>query len=323
MDRTERFYRIDQLLHERRFASFVQLQEELGVSRATLKRDLQYLRDRLNAPIVFDRDAGGYRFEAPAGNAPRYELPGLWFNASEIHALLTMQHLLEGVQPGLLGPHIAPLLARLKTLLGSQDDAPEEVSKRIRILHAAKRKMDLKYFEVLANALLNRKRLVLRHFNRQRGEASEREVSPQRLVYYRDNWYLDTWCHLREGIRSFAVDAIQHATITDKRARTVSDRELDAVLAAGYGIFGGSKVQWAKLRFTPERARWVASEEWHRDQKASFETDGSYVLEIPYSAEPELLMDILRHIPEVTVVSPASLRRRLTQLLEAGLQANT
>ena len=82
-------------------------------------------------------------------------------------------------------------------------------------------------------------------------------------------------------------------------------------------------MQWAKLRFTPERARWVASEEWHRDQKASFETDGSYVLEIPYSAEPELLMDILRHIPEVTVVSPASLRRRLTQLLEAGLQANT
>jgi predicted DNA-binding transcriptional regulator YafY len=319
MDRTERFYRIDQILNERRFATFIQLQEALDVSRATLTRDLQYLRERLNAPIIFDRDAGGYRFDTPDRYAPRYELPGLWFNASEIHALLTMQHLLEEVQPGLLGPHIAPLLARLKSLLGSRDDAPEEVADRIRILHAAKRRMDLCYFEVLASALLNRKRLLLRHFNRKSGEESEREVSPQRLVYYRDNWYLDAWCHLRKDIRSFAVDAIRHASIVDKKAKSVPARELDAVLGAGYGIFGGSKVQWATLRFTPERARWVAAEEWHPQQKTSFEADGSYVMEIPYSADTELLMDILRHIPEVQVLKPEALRQRLMATLEAGL----
>jgi predicted DNA-binding transcriptional regulator YafY len=321
MDRTERFYRIDQILNEQRFATFVQLQEALGVSRATLKRDLQYLRERLNAPIICDRDAGGYRFDTPDQHAPRYELPGLWFNASEIHALLTMQHLLEEVQPGLLGPHIAPLLARLKSLLGSQDDAPEEISRHIRILHAAKRRMDLQYFEVLASALLNRQRLVLRHFNRKRGEESEREVSPQRLVYYRDNWYLDAWCHLRRDIRSFAVDAIRHASVSTKKAREIADRQLDAVLGAGYGIFGGSKVRWATLRFTPERARWVAAEEWHPQQKTRFEPDGGYVMEIPYSAEPELLMDILRHVPEVQVLKPASLRQRLVATLEAGLKA--
>ncbi len=321
MDRTERFYRIDQLLNERRFATFVQLQDELGISRATLKRDLQYLRERLNAPIVFDREAGGYRFDTPDRYAPRYELPGLWFNASEIHALLTMQHLLEEVQPGLLGPHIAPLLARLKSLLGSHDDAPEEVAQRIRILHAAKRRMDLRYFEVLASALLNRKRLLLTHFNRKSGEEVEREVSPQRLVYYRDNWYLDAWCHLRKDIRSFAVDAIRHAGVSEKKAKSLSDRDLDAVLGAGYGIFGGRKVQWATLRFTPERARWVAAEEWHPQQKTRFEPDGSYVMEIPYSAEPELLMDVLRHVPEVQVLGPASLRQRLVAILEAGLKA--
>jgi predicted DNA-binding transcriptional regulator YafY len=321
MDRTERFYRIDQLLHERRFASFVQLQEELGVSRATLTRDLQYLRERLNAPIIFDREAGGYRFETPDHHAPRYELPGLWFNASEIHALLTMQHLLEEVQPGLLGPHIAPLLARLRSLLGSQDDAPEEVARRIRILHVARRRMDLRYFEVLASALLNRKRLLLRHFNRRSGEEIEREVSPQRLVYYRDNWYVDAWCHLRKDIRSFAVDAIRHAGIVDKKAKAISEQDLDAVLGAGYGIFGGRKIQWATLRFSPAQARWVAAEEWHPQQKVRFEDDGSYTMEIPYSADTELLMDILRHVPEVQVLKPAALRQRLVATLEAGLKA--
>ena len=54
MDRTERFYKIELLLRNRGCVSFDALLDELGVSRATLKRDLQYLRDRLNAPIVYD-----------------------------------------------------------------------------------------------------------------------------------------------------------------------------------------------------------------------------------------------------------------------------
>ena len=117
MSQTERYYKIDQLLHDRKIVSFTTLMEELGISRATLKRDLAYLRDRLNAPIIHDRDAGGYRFDhvTPQVGA-QYELPGLWFSAEEIHALLTMQHLLVNLDTGgMLGPHIKPLLSRLKS----------------------------------------------------------------------------------------------------------------------------------------------------------------------------------------------------------------
>lgn len=311
MDRTERFYKIDQLFQERRIASFRQIQEALSVSRATVKRDLQYLRDRFSAPIVYDRLAGGYRFEQPGKYDPKYELPGLWFNASEIHALLTMQTLLEEVEPGLLGPHIAPLQARLKSLLGSRDDAPEDIARRIRIVHAAKRRTDTKHFPLLATALLKRKRLRIRHWHRGTDAETEREVSPQRLVYYRDNWYLDCWCHLRQGIRSFAVDAIRAATALDTAAKEVPAKQLDAVLGAGYGIFAGARVSWAQLRFTPEHARWVAAEQWHPAQKAAFEPDGAYLLEIPYANPTELAMDILRHGAGVEVLGPPELREHI------------
>ena len=83
MDRTERFYKIDQLLKDRKVVSFATLRESLAVSRATLRRDLDYMRERLHAPIEYDRDANGYRFGKPR-SGPRYELPGLWFNAAEI-----------------------------------------------------------------------------------------------------------------------------------------------------------------------------------------------------------------------------------------------
>jgi predicted DNA-binding transcriptional regulator YafY len=321
MDRTERFYKIEQLLHDRRIARFDDIQAELEVSRATLKRDFQYLRDRLNAPIVYDRDAGGYRFDAPAGNARSFALPGLWFNASEIRALLMMQNLLEEVQPGLLGPQIAPLQTRLKSLLGSQDDAPEEVARRVRIVHAAKRHADLRYFEVIASALLKRRRLTIRHWNRGRDEETEREVSPQRMVFYRDNWYLDAWCHLRAEIRSFGVDAIRHAALLETKAREVAAKRLDDVLGAGYGIFSGDKLQWARLRFSPEAARWVAGEQWHPRQKASTDAQGRYLLELPYSNPTELVMDVLRHGADVEVLAPESLRAAVRDEMTTALKA--
>lgn len=318
MSAMERIYQIDQILGDRRFVTRKELQERLGVSWATLKRDLNYLRDRLNAPIVFDRALGGYRFEAAGTRiGPQYELPGLWFSAEEIHALLTMQHLLANLDTGgLLGPQIKPLLARLTGLLGTADDPSEEVQRRIRILTVGARQFHLAHFQAVGSALLRRKRLVIRYHARGTNEVTEREISPQRLVHYRDNWYLDAWCHLREGLRAFALDAIGHAEILEKRARDVAESKLDAVLGSGYGIFSGGAVSWATLRFSPERSRWVAAERWHPRQQGRLLADGSYELKLPYADDRELIMDIMKYGGDCTVLSPPDLAFRVGAELE-------
>jgi predicted DNA-binding transcriptional regulator YafY len=311
MDRTERFYKIQLLIHRHKVVSARRIRDELEISPATFKRDLEYLRSRLNIPIVWDRDASGYRLDPKAA---AQELPGLWFSPEEIYALLTMKRLLESLEPGLLGPHVDPLLRRLTAALGSQEHPAAEVAERIRILHMARRALPLKHFQTVARALLERRQLALVYYTRARDEQTHRIVSPQRLVHYRDNWYLDGWCHLRQDVRSFAVDAIRAAEILDEPAREVAADELDELLASGYGIFSGRATQWARLRFTLERARWVAAEQWHPAQRASFEPDGGYVLEVPYSDDRELVMDILKHGPEVEVLGPPALRERVRDL---------
>lgn len=321
MDRTERFYKIDQLLTDRKLVSFSTLQEELETSRATLRRDLEYMRNRLNAPIVYDRELGGYRFDRtePAAGG-QYELPGLWFSAAEIHALLTMQHLLANLDPGgLLAPHIQPLMARLNALLGTAENTAEEIRRRILIVGLGKRAMKLEHFERVGSALLRRKRLLITYYARGRGETTEREVSPQRLVHYRENWYLDAWCHLRKGLRNFAVDSIQRAEILEKHTREIPERTVDAVLGPGYGIFSGRNLEWARLRFSAERARWVSTEFWHPKQKGSYAEDGSYLLEVPYADDRELVMDILKYGRHVRVLAPESLRATVEEELRATL----
>lgn len=308
MSVNERLYQIDQMLNDRRSVSFKELQDRLEVSAATLKRDLAYMRDRLNAPIIYDKELGGYRFEKQAIGT-QYELPGLWFSAEEIHALLTMQHLLASLDSGgLLGPHIKPLLSRLVALLGTADDSIEQVKSRIKVETVGARQFHLDHFQAIGSALLRRKRLVIDYYARGSNEATVREVSPQRIIYYRDNWYLDAWCHLRNGLRSFSVDAIKKAEILEKKAEDTTEHQLNEVLGSGYGIFSGKDIEWATLLFTPARARWVSSEKWHSKQKSKFLSDGSYELKVPYSDARELTMDILRHGADVKVVSPDSLK---------------
>jgi predicted DNA-binding transcriptional regulator YafY len=322
VSQTERHYKIKHWLDSGRCLGREFLLAELGVSAATLKRDLAFLRDRMNAPVVFDHGLQGWRLDrARQAVGTQYELPGLWLSAEEIHALLTMQHLLSNLDSGgLLGPHIAPLVARLNKLLGAGASTTAELALRIRVQTVGARPIHLPHFQSLGSALLRRQRLQIVYHGRSRDRAQAREISPQRLIHYRSNWYLDAWCHWREALRSFAVDAIQSTLVLDRAAIEVPMTELDETLGAGYGIFAGREVQWAVLRFTAERARWVAAEGWHPKQRGRFEADGSYLLELAYADPRELVMDILRHLPEVEVLRPASLADEVEKKIRAALE---
>ena len=319
MDRTERFYRIDALLREWGVVPIETFLEQLEVSRATFKRDLEYLRDRLHAPITWDREARGYRFTEAAPAAPRYALPGLWLNEAEIRALLALRELLEKVHPGLLGPHVEPLIDRARALLGGDVGASAEVTRRVRILHAPRREVRSAEFETICEALLARRRVHVLHYSRPRDDTLERTLSPQRLVHYRENWYLDAWCHLRNGLRSFALDCVRHAAVVDEPAREIADFTLDRDLGAGYGIFaGGGRPRMAHLRFSEVQARWVADEVWHSHQEGAFDASGRYELKVPYTDSRELVMNILKYGAQVEVRGPEALRAEVADALRAA-----
>jgi predicted DNA-binding transcriptional regulator YafY len=310
MDRTERFYKIELLIRTRGSVPFADLMDELGVSRATLKRDLEYLRERMDAPIVYDRFSNGYQFNPDARDARqvRHELPGLWFSEGEIHALLTMHQLIGGLdEGGVLARHLQPLLDKLYGMLGTSDAEARELVKRIKVMSPARRPVAPKHFELIGGALTRRQRVHLHYWVRTRREMTERTVSPQRLVHWRNTWYLDAWCHATDALRRFALDAIREADPVDQRAKDVALKTIEAELDAGYGAFSGAKAQWATLQFTPEAAQWVRHEQWHPQQEAKLHGDGSLTLRLPYSDATELAMDILRHGEQVKVLAPAVL----------------
>ncbi len=313
LERFHRYYRLHHLLSARRLpVSRAAIERELECSRATVNRIIDDLRG-YGAPIEYLREQNGWRYTPGIA----FELPGIWFNASELHALLAAQKLLAEAEPGLLDETLQPLKRKIDQILQAEHLGGGEIARRVRILRMAGRGAG-PCFNAAATALVQRKRVRIEYHGRTRGEVTDREISPQRLIHYRDNWYLDAWCHMRKALRSFALERIRQARPSARNALSVPEAKLDEHFATAYGIFAGTPKQVAVLRFSAERARWVVDEQWHPRQAGRFLEDGRYELQVPYSDPRELMMDILKFGAGVEVVAPEELRVLVVKELAAA-----
>ena len=319
MSDPERLHRIKYMIQQRKCVPIEDFMSELEISKATFKRDLEYLRSRSKADIEYDRFLGGYKFKE-GSDINKIELTGIWFSEKEATALVLMQHLLSSLdQGGLIGPHIEPLTAIIDGILGKNETTAKELRKRIKVIGMGSRKNSMDNFSEIGAALLKRNRLVIRYHSKGKDENTEREISPQRLIYYRENWYLDAYCHMRNDLRSFAIDGISSAVLTNTKAQEISEKDCQEHFAESYGIFSGKATQRAKLRFTPEHARWVSGEHWHGQQVGSFDKEGYFNLEFDFNQDPELIMDIMKHGSGVEVLGPATLKSRVKEELKKAL----
>jgi predicted DNA-binding transcriptional regulator YafY len=239
MERTERFYKIEMSIRSRGCVSFVDLMTELAVSRATLKRDLEFLRTRMEAPIVYDRAANGYQLQPrparPAGRksaklASQAPATLTWFSERELHTLLSMRELIGQLDArGTIARHLRPLQDRLHGLLGASEAEARELIRRVRISNPLQPQAG-PGFELIGRALTERRRLRLQVQAQSQQDVTSLEVSPQRLVEQGQNWCLDAWCHASRAICRIELTQVVSAEILDERARDVALRSVESAL---------------------------------------------------------------------------------------------
>ena len=297
---------------------------ELGVSLATFKRDLDVLRDEMQAPIVWrpgeNGEQRGYALENKGWSSGKLGLPNAWFSASEIYALLMINEFASHIGPGLLSEHLQPLITRVTLMMSAAQDSADDVRSRVRILTSASKRQASPHFETVARATVKRRRIKLVYFTRSRNDRSDRTVSPQVLLHYKENWYLVAWCHKADGLRMFALDAIEEATFLQEVARRVAKKQTDELIGRDFGIYSGKERKWAKLQFGKLQVPWVKSEIWHADQVSTLTPDGEYLLSVPYNDPRELIREIMRFGPDVRVLEPPELLREVALRLRRAVE---
>lgn len=319
------------LLKQARYPVSKQLiQDKLECSAASVERYLTELRDTYNLTVEYDRERNGYELLQADDDI---ELPSHLFTTQEINALLLIDQIINNLEPGFLEKDTQTLknhLARIRTKFSGvdADEAIEQSANRIRMINIGKRAGNSKYLSLVTQAVLQGKQVTIRYGGRSGNKSITeqmtadlpRNLSPQRLTHYRDNWYLDAWCHTQQALRTFAVERISELELHKKPRKTLSHDTLNEHYAQTFGIFGGKIKGIAKLKFTPHRSQWVAEEIWHKDQQGSWLDDGSYILEIPYGSDIELIGDILKYGNDVEVLAPQALRDKVIDKIRSMLE---
>lgn len=314
-DRVQQLHQI--LTTHRRPVSVQALCEHMECSNKTVKRTIDTLRNFCLAPLVYSSEDKGWYYDNNK-QGERFQLPGLWLTGNELLSLSALTTIVEDLGEGVLHDELSAIKQSVDTLLAARNIEPKVIASRVRVLPIGKRRQSSYQFTVTADALIRRKQLDIRYISYS-GQKTQRTISPQTLVYYRDNWYLDAWCHKRDAIRTFSVPRIQHLNISTAKAKPVDKKALREYFEKSYGIFAGGRRSTAKLRFSGATARDVAAQTWHPEQHGQWHNN-EYLLSFPYSDDRELIQDILRHTPNVFVEAPVKLRKRVQMRLQQGLE---
>lgn len=154
MERSLRIARITALMSQTRGITMAQLIDELEASRATINRDLEFMRSQMNTPIVWDRDTYSYRIDSTPAMGARHMLSGVWLTPEQAYAFLTLNNMVEQMAPTLLGPFLDPMRGMLKEMLGRSDLPLYNLHKKIEIKSPKVPALNDKVFSTMVNCLL-------------------------------------------------------------------------------------------------------------------------------------------------------------------------
>ena len=316
MDKFDRIQQLHRLFSmHKRPVSLAKLAQRMECTERTVKRTIETMQNFLDAPIAYNRAERGWQYlESPEG---LFELPGLWLTGEELQSLTLLLNVLENFGNGLLNRELGFIEKQINSLLQARNIEPGAFVEHIKVLPLGNRQLPEKTFQTVSEALFKRRRLSI-HYQSYKRQITRRTLSPQTLVYYRENWYLDAWCHLREGLRTFSIARILKIERLDTAARQIPGQQLQDYFAQSYGIFSGKATHTARLRFMPEIAREIALQQWHPQQCGEWDGD-EYLLSVPYSGDAELIQDILRHSPHVYVEAPPALQEKVQDRLRDAL----
>lgn len=280
-------------------------------SRATFKRDLDYLRERFGATVVYDPRMRRY---ALAGDS--FELPYLLFDRFHLLMMLgACRQLAEvaGAEPR----EIRVLRERIELLLAMQYGGKAKDLVSFAVIRWTR--CDIELVDVLIAAMTERRMVRFTYHTAHSGEVHRRTVEPYRLHHYRGSWHLAAFCHHRDRPRVFLLGRIQDPDPLDRR---FEERRFDvtAFLEDTFGIYKGGAVQRVVLRFSPDIARSVRDEVWHRDQEMTDLEDGGLLLSLNVADLTEIRRHALMYGPDVEVLEPPELRRQVAEAAEGILK---
>jgi predicted DNA-binding transcriptional regulator YafY len=292
----------------KKFPNATTLAERFEVSRKTAQRDIEFMRDRLNAPLAYVPGERGYAYEDTA-----YELPGIWINEEELSALLISSRLASTIPDRGLKTSLKSFLDHIISLHSLRSAISlEELNERVSVKNVAYARIDEKIFRQVADALFCGRPLRVRYYSPHKDEYTERDILPLHLLQYMGNWHLIAHCALRNQIRDFALSRMRKIELSPCRIIVKpSPASIKEFMRKNFGLMTSGTATEVCLKFSPHIASWIMEQVWHPRQKLTEDADGSLRLTFPVADFKEIKREILRYGSQIEVIYPKEMREEV------------
>jgi predicted DNA-binding transcriptional regulator YafY len=313
-----RLQQIHEAISAGRCPSICELTRNTGLSERTIKRDLKALRDTFQAPLVYDRQRRGYRYENPG-----WELPPVRFTEGELLAFFTAHHIMKTLGHAPEVTLLQSALAKLATLL------PEQVSFNPHTISAALTFQSMPYVMVeptflgrLTRAATEMRTLFIQYHSQYRDELTERKVDVLHLHNFAGDWYAIAFDHQRRDIRDFHVGRIRYLQETDDFFTPPPGWNADTHLRSGFFMMRGGRQTMVSIVFDAYQARWIRERlTFHADEQREDLPDGELRLSFPVGSNglDAVARFCLAYAGHCRVEKPAALRKIMRERLREAL----
>jgi len=307
----ERFQWFDHLVRNNRFPNAATLAGRFEIFPKTAQRTIDFLRDRLAAPLEYNASRRGY-FYTDAG----YELPRLFATQEEILAVLVARHLLSKNVGGLIAKNLGSFSQKLLADAHCCKLSRAVLSESFSAVWHGYSPAPPDIFQAVVSALTDTRFLSFSYTSPRTNETTRRQVEPHHLQNYMASWVLIAWCHAQGDWRKFYLSRMQAPKLLSRTFTRRSRESWQPLLEETFGIFQSADPIEVTLRFTPFRARWIQEQIWHPSQKITNLADGSLELTFPVADFREVKMKILQFGADVEVMQPAALREEIRKEIQ-------
>lgn len=269
-----RMLRIHALLQKGKYPNCATLARQLEISTKTAQRDIEFMRDRLELPVDYDRMRHGYYYTEEVTNFPTVQV-----SEGEVVALLVAQKAMEQYRgtpfEKTLRRAVEKLAAGLEEEISlGQADILDTFS-----FHAfGIAPVEPAVFERLARAVRARREVTFDYTKPRTGRTETRRVQPWHLANLEQCWYLIARDPAKDAVRHFALPRIKAVRVEQKTFRRPAEFSPREYFATAFGPYAGGKPQEVRIEFDATAAPFIKERVWHPSQKLEPLPDGPLIL---------------------------------------------
>lgn len=309
--------KVHQAILSGEYPNALRLAAELEVSTKSIRRDLEFMRDRMGLPLAYDEKRWGYCYTEPVS-----AFPSMQISEGELFALLVAE---KAVQQYRGSAFEKPLLSAFNKMAASLPDTisfnlaawEQTISFRL----TAEPILNLRIFNTLAAATTRRRQLEIRYRKPGASQAEQRIVDPYHLANINGEWFLFAYDHLRKDVRTFAPARVRSAKPTGKTFQRPQKFSLESLLRDSFAVRSGETTHEVVIQFDKVAADYVREKRWHASQRLKQLKNGGVELRMNVSSLPEVERWVLAWSGRAIVMKPRelvdSVKAAASQLLQA------